>query len=55
MWAAFGGHVEIVQELLQAGAKVNAKNNDGETALMWATWRGHDDIVEMLKKSRTKE
>ncbi|MBQ6001671.1 MAG: ankyrin repeat domain-containing protein [Synergistaceae bacterium] len=32
------------------GANVNAKKNDGETALMLAAWRGHTQIAELLIK-----
>jgi ankyrin repeat protein len=47
--AAGDGEEEIVQELLKAGAKVNAKASDtGETALIEAVSNKHTDIVEML-------
>jgi ankyrin repeat protein len=31
-----GGKIEIVKILIDAGADVNAKDNDGCTALWWA-------------------
>ena len=34
--AAKNGEIERVQALLNAGADVNAKDNDGKTVLMWA-------------------
>ena len=40
MKAAMWGNTECVKELLIAGAKINAKNKDGKTALMLAVWRG---------------
>ncbi len=55
MDAAFHGHTAIVEALLAAGAKVNAKNNDGKTALSIAAEKGHTDIVELLKKAGAKE
>ena len=27
---------------------INAKNNDGETALMWASYNGHLEVVKLL-------
>jgi uncharacterized protein len=45
-WAVSSGHVEIAQDLLQAGADVNAKYGKGATLLMYATIRGHEAIWE---------
>ena len=42
------GHTAVVEALLAAGADVNAKDNSGYTALIWAVAMGHTDIVEML-------
>ena len=36
MYAADGGHQEIVHALIKAGANVEAKNEYGWTALMYA-------------------
>ncbi len=49
------GVMEIVQVLLVAGVDMNAKGNDGLTALMWAEQKGHTEIVELLKKARARE
>lgn len=35
-WAVYQGDLEMVKELLNQGAKVNAKNTEDETALFWA-------------------
>ena len=49
--AAQNGHIEeIVQLLLEKGADVNAKDNDGRTALMFAAEKGHTEIVQILLK-----
>ena len=53
--AAMGGHAESVQVLLDSGTDVNAKNNDGTTALMFAEEEGHTEIVELLKKAGARE
>ena len=50
-----GGHAESVQVLLDSGTDVNAKNNDGTTALMFAEEEGHTEIVELLKKAGARE
>jgi hypothetical protein len=34
--------------LLEKGADVNAKNTGGNTALSWASWRGHTETAVML-------
>ena len=42
------GHTAIVERLLAAGADVDARNNDGDTALMKAIVNSHTAIVRML-------
>ena len=49
-YASKEGHVEIVEILLDNDANVNAKNNDGQTALILASIYGHKDTVDMLLK-----
>jgi len=39
---------DVVKLLIDKGADVNAKTNDGDTALMWAAISGEVDIVKML-------
>ena len=46
--AAKKGDKAEVERLLKAGADVNAKNNDGWTALMKASENGRKEVVEML-------
>jgi hypothetical protein len=46
--AAFLGNLEQVQRLLEKGANVNAKRENGITALMGASLEGHTEIVEVL-------
>ena len=45
------GHAEVVHALLAAGADVNAKSFDGETAMSLATKGGFAEIVQLLKAS----
>ena len=46
--AAFQGHKESVELLLNRGANINHKDNDNQTALMIAAFQGHKEIVELL-------
>ena len=48
MIAAQKGSVDAVKELLSQGAKVNAQNNNGCTALHWAARNGHTEVVLAL-------
>ncbi|PKS11382.1 hypothetical protein jhhlp_003145 [Lomentospora prolificans] len=50
-WAAGGGHVAVLQRLLEAGAQVDAKDNDGSTPLHLASRNGYDTIVQQLLKA----
>lgn len=51
--AAARGDVEAMEELLVTGnADINAVNRGGETAVMWASYRGHDAIIKMLAKAK---
>lgn len=46
------GNLEIVKRLLTKGAVVNTQNRTGETALMYAAWRGYSEIVKLLLEHR---
>ena len=46
--AAEVGNLAGVNQLLARGAYVDAKNDDGNTPLIIATWRGHTEIVRDL-------
>ena len=50
MAAAKGGYSELAKLLLFNGADVNAKDDRGRTALMWAIESGHDEMAEILRK-----
>ena len=46
------GNLEITTHLIAKGAAVNTQNRTGETALMYAAWRGYTDIVAFLLENR---
>jgi hypothetical protein len=56
MSAARAGCTDMVQVLLEKGADVNAKNQDGDTALTYATkkqneWEKMKNLYALLAKS----
>ena len=48
-------NIEVVKLLIQAGAGVNAKNNEGKTALDYAREEVHEDIVQFLLEAGAVE
>jgi len=48
------GKLEVVRQLLEHGADVEVKDNDGETALQCATDEGYDEIMKLLREHGTK-
>ncbi len=46
--AAFSGNLQEVERLLAKGADINAKRDNGTTALIGASIEGHQDVVEFL-------
>lgn len=47
-WAALMGHTETTRALISEGAEVDARNEEGQTALHWAALRGHKETVQAL-------
>jgi uncharacterized protein len=48
-WAALEGHTDVIQELLKAPRIfVNAKDQQGNTAVLLAAQRGHAEAVDAL-------
>ena len=41
----------IIEALIKAGADINAKNKDGNTALHWVSECGHADVVKLFIKA----
>ena len=44
------GHIDMVKKYIEDGADVNAKNDDGNTALMMASYNGYIKVVRLLLK-----
>ncbi len=47
-WAAFSGHTEIVELLLQRGADIDAGGTDNKPALSWAIGGNHHETAAAL-------
>ena len=47
-WAAFNGHLEVAELLLDSGASVDALNYANWTPLFSASARGHLAVVKLL-------
>ncbi len=55
MGAALEGNMEIVRVLIDKGADVRAKAENGDTALQWGLRIGSKEIVELLRAHGAKE
>ena len=55
MSASRRGRLEVAVALLAAKADVNAKRDDGQTALKLASQDGHEAVASLLKKAGAKE
>ena len=52
--ATFNGYLEVVKLLVDYGVEINAKNSDGETALIEALSKGHLEIAKLLLNNGAK-
>ena len=48
MWASCKGDLEIVKFLVESGADVNAKDKEGWSVLMEASYEGHLKVIKYL-------
>ena len=49
-YAALGGHTEVIELLLEQGAKINITNDQGRTPLFMAARNGREKVVDILSK-----
>ncbi len=49
--AAMRGDIERIQELIESGANVNAKDLAGWTALHFAAWQETEEMAKLLRKA----
>ncbi|XP_063407823.1 uncharacterized protein LOC134691303 isoform X1 [Mytilus trossulus] len=54
MWAAYGGHVEVCQLLLENRCNKDITDDGGLTALMWAAGKGRVEVCQLLLENRCK-
>ncbi|XP_063419354.1 inversin-A-like [Mytilus trossulus] len=54
MWAAYGGHVEVCQLLLENRCNKDITDDGGLTALMWAAGKGRVEVSQLLLENRCK-
>ena len=47
-YAAYNGHTDVADYLLKHGAKVDAKTQNGSTALFFAARFGHIEVIKLL-------
>jgi ankyrin repeat protein len=47
--AAISGSLDMVQLIVNEGANINAKDNDGMTPLNYAVKNGHKDVLAFLR------
>jgi ankyrin repeat protein len=50
MFAALGGHVDIIELLIKNKGNLRLKDRDGRTALFWASGNNQADAAELLLK-----
>ena len=50
IYAAANGDKELVENLLKSGSRIDHQDNEGRTALHWATIRGHLEIAKLLSE-----
>ncbi|MCX6774385.1 MAG: ankyrin repeat domain-containing protein [Candidatus Micrarchaeota archaeon] len=55
IWTAALGNSETVKLLIERGANIDAKDNKGWTALMYAKWHGNKETVKFLSLCYAKK
>ncbi len=53
-WAAWAGHDDVINLLLDNGADINSTDEDSRTPLHWATMKGRTSSVKLLLEKKAK-
>ena len=51
IWTSSKGYTGVMEDVLKAGSDINAKDENGQTALSYAACGGHVDAVKLLLKN----
>ena len=51
MLAAYSGHANLVEELIARGADVDALNDNLQSPIAGAVFKGHDEVVRTLTRA----
>ncbi|KAJ3478230.1 hypothetical protein NLI96_g9902 [Meripilus lineatus] len=51
MLAAYSGHADLTQSLVSRGADVDRVNDRGQTPLAGAVFKGHNEVVRVLRSA----
>ena len=54
-WAAYYGHVDVVQALMSSGADISFENDEGHTPLYVARRHGHSAVASVLQAHRPQK
>ena len=49
-WAAHNGHTEVAKLLIENGAEVDVRRNDGQTPLSLVVYKGHAEVAKLLRQ-----
>jgi ankyrin repeat protein len=49
--AAKAGDIDAVKRNLRGHTGINSQDEDGRTALYYAAWKGHNEVVSLLVES----
>jgi ankyrin repeat protein len=52
--AASAGHLDVARLLISSGARLDIKDKYGRSALEWAVWKKHPEMIDLLRSSAKK-
>lgn len=48
MWAIENNHSHVVKLLVQGGADIHSRDNEGNVSIHWAAFSGNTDVIKLL-------